>query len=325
MLTVCVIGRNEAKNLPRLIKSLDLLNGLPFRVEKIFIDSASSDSTLEIAQSYFNRVCSLEESANLCASAGRFIGTLKSSGEWILYLDGDMQLCADFIAVIERTVVSDYRSEGAIGKYCYIYGMDNVRDNALSQKGEGKLVNHFGGAVLLPRDAVITATWDPCIFSNEEIELYTRLRANGVVVRFFDVPMIAHFTRKLPKWKILVYLFVPSPNGLGKKFFGIGQVLAARTKSRSLCSLIRFFPYPFVFWTGLLLAIVFIFSGHMFLGVLAVLAVIAYITVSKSPSFLILYLAFIVQALLGWRKYDQGYIPVIRAEYQNQHCKKQEK
>ena len=315
MLTICVIGRNEAKNLPRLISSLKPLEDLPFPVETIFVDSDSSDSTAEIARTYFDKTYCLRESRNLCASAGRYFGTTKALGNWVLYLDGDMELCKEFVSIIADTVLKGPEKQGVIGTYEYVYECGKTRKNVLRHRVDVALVDHFGGAVLLPLNALRVQNWNPGVFSNEEIDLYSRLRSLGISVRFVDAPMIKHYTRRLQKWRIVLENFIPIRNGLGKKFYGFGQLLAARAQEGSLINLMRFYPYPFIYWSALALALLLSLSGDSFSGVVVIVAGALYIVKRKGSNFLLLYVAFVVQALAGWRLYDQKYVPVVKTEY----------
>lgn len=300
LLSICVIGRDEAPHLPALIQSLRPLSDLPFPVETIYVDSASSDDSVAIASSFFEQVYVLRDSAHLCASAGRHIGTRMAGGDWILYLDGDMTLRPEFMEVVRRTCLGGDLSKGWIGKYRYIYDNGQVRDNALRHADRGKPVNHFGGAVLLPRTAVIAAgNWNPCIVSNEEIELYTRLRALQYDVYFSDTCMIDHFTPYYPKWQILVDNFLPNSR-LGKKYYGFGQVLATRISNKSLFSLIRYFPYPFIYWTGIISSLILLLLGDSYLAGICLSLAFAYVWLTKGISFIALYTAFLPQACLGF-------------------------
>ena len=94
-----IIGKNEAKNLPNLYNSLKALE-----IEKdiIYVDSASSDESVSISNKYCNKVIELEYSKQLCAAAGRNIGTKYARYEWVLYLDGDMELEDDFIEFLNN-------------------------------------------------------------------------------------------------------------------------------------------------------------------------------------------------------------------------------
>jgi glycosyltransferase involved in cell wall biosynthesis len=311
ILTICVIGRNEAKNLYHLIDSLSVLSNLSFVVEAIYVDSASSDNSAEIAGLFFDRVYVLEESDKLCASAGRYVGTNFACGDWILYLDGDMILCSEFAMLLNQICVKKAKQTGWVGLIRYIYNNGKVRENVHRYCGDGTIVKHFGGAVLLPRQLVIEAgNWNPSVFSNEEIELYTRIRSIGGHVCFADLPMIEHHTEYFPRWQVLIDVFVPGKR-LGKKFFGFGQVIAARLKSQQLLSLVRYFPYPFIYWSGIFAAMILLIFGLHVLAVSAFLIALAYIYIVKGINFIPLYIAFLIQGLLGYSHYDAMYKPKV--------------
>ena len=93
MLTIVAIGRNEAENLSRLIHSIKaLIAYCNFPIETVFVDSASQDDSVEIASAFFDVVCQLEADDNLCASAGRYVGTLEAENPFVFYIDADMEV-----------------------------------------------------------------------------------------------------------------------------------------------------------------------------------------------------------------------------------------
>ena len=318
-----VIGRNEEKKLPALIESLQKVKALEdLDVETIFVDSASSDNSVDVANGFFDKVIVLRDSRSLCAAAGRNIGTLKAEKDWILYLDGDMEVYDEFIELLPSLVADCSRKFGYLGKNVYIFGDGSVRYDALGVKNTYVLdgstyVEHFGGAVLLPRSRVLEAgNYNASVFSNEEIDLHTRLKGVGVFVKFVDVPMISHHTEFVSKWQKLIGSFVPT-SIFGRKFYGFGQLLASRVKNRQLLNFMRYFPYPFVFWGGLVIAVALWALGLEYGAAGVLIASVIYVCVAKGPQFIALYIGFASQTLFGWSKYDGSYKPEIRAEYLN--------
>ncbi len=90
-LSVVVIGRNEAANIARLLESvLRETSALPSEV--VVVDSASTDGMAEVAARYPVEVLRLSHDQPLSAAAGRYVGFAWSTGEHILFLDGDMEL-----------------------------------------------------------------------------------------------------------------------------------------------------------------------------------------------------------------------------------------
>ena len=73
-ISIVIIGRNEEKTIE---KCLNAAIGAAEQIggaEIIFVDSASTDNTVAVVQSYGIRVLSLKPDWVLTPSAGRFIG-----------------------------------------------------------------------------------------------------------------------------------------------------------------------------------------------------------------------------------------------------------
>lgn len=320
-LSVIVIGKNESKKLPVMIRSLDRLKqNCILDTDFVYVDSASSDNSVEIARSFFDQVIVLKNSPDLCAAAGRNIGTINARKQWALYLDGDMELCDEFIDALPMLINSTETKCGYMGLYEHVYNDGSVRKdgygwrNNFDCKGE-TFVRHFGGAVLLPRELVLQAgNYNPGVFSNEEIDLYSRIRAIEGKVKFVNIKMIKHHTYHFPKLSILMGFIWPT-KFLGKKFFGFGQLLASRFYNRQLSSLIRYYPYPFVYWGALIFSSILIFFKQTLLSSFILTAMGMYIIQRKGAGFLILYPGLISQAILGWHKYNRKFKPQIMFKY----------
>lgn len=313
MLSVVVIGKNEGEHLPRLISSLEpLKEDLKEELQSIYVDSASTDSSVNIASTFFDEVYVLENSSCLCAAAGRYIGTLNAKGNWILYLDGDMELCDVFSREISTLINKPLEKvAGFIGRYVYYFDDGSIDEKGLSFEGHFVPANYIGGAVLIKKSAVINAgNWRPSVFAHEEKDLYSRVLNNGEHIHFVNWPMINHFTDTTPKWKVLKRSFFPN-GGLGKKFYGIGQLLAARVKDKNISSLIKLWPYPFLFHFANLIGLLFLITNNIFLGMFIIIVSLLYVTYKTSAKNIILYPALLVQAIFGWKKYNHSFIPAI--------------
>ena len=97
-LTVVIIGRNEEQFIAKSIRSSLAAAPLLPGVEVIFVDSASTDRSVEIATEFPIRILQLKPDWPLCVAAGRYTGFLHSRGEYILFLDGDAEAEADWLA-----------------------------------------------------------------------------------------------------------------------------------------------------------------------------------------------------------------------------------
>lgn len=303
MLSVVVIGKNEALNLKNLYNSLVNIN---ISKEIIYVDSASDDNSVEISRHYCDKVVVLEKSDKLCASAGRYIGTQYAKYTWILYLDGDMELENEFIEFLNNKDFEkfDTNISGFMGFYKYIYKDDSSDENRLLQP-KNKIVEHFGGAVMLRKDIVISAgNWNPSVVANEEFDLYVRIQKLGFFVYGLDIKMVKHIAKKVSNFNTLISLFYP----LNKRFYGFGQSLVSQYKHGTLCYFIKKRPYPFVY---LIVIILSIYNSNL---LLLILLLFVYISFHKKWHYNILYFSDIIRGVTGiFHSYN--YTPKVKFEY----------
>jgi len=313
LLSVIVIGRNEASGLPALFRSLLPLRQA-FGTEAIYVDSASSDCSATIAKELFDHTIELASNKNLNASAGRYVGTLFAKGRWLLFLDGDMELVSNIVPELIQHVSNPSETRGATGRYVHEYqdGSRYVWKPRVSGSG---VVAHFGGAVLLPARVLALENWDPRLFSNEEIDLYARLRSHGVAVRSFTTDFVRHKTETHSWFSILKSNYIAKGSFLGKKFGGIGQVLHARIDDGRILDLIRWLPEPFVLWVGTLLAIMLSVTASWIYSFVAIAVAIAFVSVRKPLKYVLLYYAFLFQAAHGWRLLDKDWRPIVTSVF----------
>lgn len=255
LLSVVVIGRNESVNLPRLAASVERLKKVSdFPIQTIFVDSASEDDSVAVARKLFDEVFELIASPDLCASGGRHLGTLAAKYEWVLYLDGDMELCDEFIAVMPGLVKTPTTAIGFIGRYihCFNDGTAAVQVFSNTRLDRGPAFR-FGGGVMLKREPVIAVgNWERSIYGEEELYLYARLGKGRTVVEYLALPMIRHYDDAKTRWQLFKRLVYPG-GGLGHVFYGFGQVIRASWMHGSFRWLVRLSPEPFIFWIVLLL------------------------------------------------------------------------
>src|SRR6516165_527607 len=95
-LSVVVIGRNEGIRLVRCIESIMRMRPLNGSIEVIYVDSGSTDGSVERAERLNLKVISLN-STNPCAAAGRNAGWRASRAPILLFLDGDTMLEPNFV------------------------------------------------------------------------------------------------------------------------------------------------------------------------------------------------------------------------------------
>jgi len=85
LLSLCVIAKNEEKNLPRCLSSVK-----EFVDEIVLVDTGSQDQTIQIAESFGAKVFHLEWIGDF--SFAKNYATDQARGDWILFLDADEEM-----------------------------------------------------------------------------------------------------------------------------------------------------------------------------------------------------------------------------------------
>jgi glycosyltransferase involved in cell wall biosynthesis len=314
VLSVVVIGRNESEHLERLGKSVRALKeSCDFPVESIYVDSASTDSSLEIARQWFDHVELLIKSEHLCASAGRYVGTSEAQYPWILYVDGDMEICEEFFPVIRDLDKLDSRFVGVIG--LYVHRFDNGHSAIQTFRrpvGEGDRAMHFGGGVILKKDAVLNAgNWDPALYGKEEIELYARLGNGKQVVKFVNLPLVYHYSEYYTRFEMVKRLMTPV-GGLGKVFWGYGQSVRAAFVKGKLGALARLDYELYAFWASLILVIAVGIMGYIAWALALATILVTSLSLWSRPGSIVRYLMQPLSLITGWWRYFPYFRPMLR-------------
>jgi len=212
-LSVVIIGKNEANNICMCLDAvLDTTNGL--QTEIVYVDSCSTDGTLEAASKYDITIIRLRENWVLSAAAGRYIGTINTKSQYILFCDADTMIFREWL----------YNALSYIRKHPDVGGVDGILIDVFSprdiiaEKQASKetpqaiksvgLTEHKslrGGLCLYRREALErSGHFNPYMYSEEEWEICQRLR----VLRFhlIRLPMYSgyHLTIKALTFKGLL-------------------------------------------------------------------------------------------------------------------------
>ena len=101
LVTIVIPTYNEAKNIKRLLLSIQ--NQIYKNSETIVVDDASTDKTVFIAKKYANKVFSRMHAER---SVQRNYGASKAKGEYLFFLDADMELTPhvleDCISLVQK-------------------------------------------------------------------------------------------------------------------------------------------------------------------------------------------------------------------------------
>ncbi|MFM2075308.1 MAG: hypothetical protein RJB34_1613 [Pseudomonadota bacterium] len=191
--SVVIIGRNEGVRLARCIDSVQRADWQGWGFELIYVDSRSSDNSVEIAQRGGAQVLVLDD-ASPCAAKARNLGWQAAVGQVVLFLDGDTELAPGFVRTAwphlnepHVCAVWGHRRESDPGQSVYTRVLDL---DWMYPVGE---TPYFGGDVLVRRLVLADVNgFDPDLKAGEEPEMCARLRAKGWRILHIDAAMTQH-------------------------------------------------------------------------------------------------------------------------------------
>ncbi len=192
---VVVIGRNEGSRLERCLRSL-----LQEADKVMYVDSGSTDGSLQLARSLGVEVLALDMGVPFTAARARNEGfaalqRLLPSMRLVQFVDGDCEVDTGWLATAQAfladqpqvAVVCGRRRERFPQRSVYNLLCDLEWDTPI---GEAKAC---GGDALMRVDAfVAVGGFRPDLIAGEEPELCVRLRANGWKVWRLDAEMTLH-------------------------------------------------------------------------------------------------------------------------------------
>jgi GT2 family glycosyltransferase len=188
-----VIGRNEGQRLARCLESIELARGTTVN-ELIYVDSASTDGSPELASQYGATVIVVHPERPT-AAIGRNAGWLHATSELILFLDGDTLLNPDFLPAACHALRQRQSVAAVWGHRREIHPEASVYNRVLDLDWmyPPGLTEFCGGDVLMRRSALLeTGGFDETLIAGEEPELCRRLRARGYGILHIDQPMTGH-------------------------------------------------------------------------------------------------------------------------------------
>jgi glycosyltransferase involved in cell wall biosynthesis len=204
-LSVVIIGRNEGERLERCILTAKAIEGWSPQ-EILYVDSGSTDGSLELAARLGATILPLSPGAFTAARA-RNLGWRKSTGEMILFLDGDTILDADFPVAALAELKKNPTNAAAWGHRREICPCFSIYVRVLDldwvyRPGETQF---FGGDVVVRRAALEAVNgFDETLIAGEEPEMSRRMRALGWHIQHIDAPMTLHdlaITRFSQYWR----------------------------------------------------------------------------------------------------------------------------
>ena len=208
-ISTILIAKNQEANIGRLIDSV--LEELPDinPQEIVLVDSASTDRTREIARERPIKIIHLHADQPLTPAAGRYIGYQHTSGDLILFLDGDMELFRGWMDRALAFLAEHPDVAGVTGQV-----IDQPKSAGIEPRLElekqsypdtFKKVLRSGGAAVYRRSVMEeVGTFNPYLSSDEEPELSVRIRSAGYKIYKSAYPIALHYTDPAEKLSTLV-------------------------------------------------------------------------------------------------------------------------
>ena len=178
LLSVVIIGLNEAERIGRCIDSVKTATtDIPI-VEIVYVDSWSSDDTVSIALSKGVRVFQLGKMQFPSPAAGRYVGSLVTRGRFIMFVDGDTQVARGWVEPAIKLMTGDASIAMFSGTLNFYQGDGKKSLPKVTNLGVVKPVYRVGGGcIITTREHLETAgNWNPFVRCREEEDLVIRVR-----------------------------------------------------------------------------------------------------------------------------------------------------
>lgn len=264
-ISIVIIGKNAEWSIARLIGSVIAHAPSHYANEIIYVDSASTDCTLEVVSQYPVRSVGLTPNQQLCASAGRFVGSQYATGRYITFLDSDMELLGGWL---ERAVrLLEQHRDIAVVSGIQVDAEAAVKvqatDDSWHSGDRFTDISFAGSAAIFRREALENAgTWNPYIVSDEEPELCLRIRRAGYRIVQLQCPSVRHYGYSPPTIAALL------SRRRRRLFLGYGQVIRYHLRTGLLPAYLRergWVVMPaLVVLAGMIALLVTLLSGNLY-------------------------------------------------------------
>jgi len=194
LISIIIIGRNAQRTLSLCLESVERINYRKEKLEVIYVDGCSRDLSLEIAEKYGINAIRLDTDRP-SPGLGRNAGVMRAQGEFIQFLDADMEIDADWLnvavpiaqemglACVVGRCLENPENKGFFNQVIGINWMLNPRGFVESPASGG----------FFRRDSLLdSGLYNVTLKANEEPELGERIRRQGGRILSVDQVMVVH-------------------------------------------------------------------------------------------------------------------------------------
>ncbi len=266
-----VIGRNEAARLR------DALGSRPSTMPTVYVDSASSDGSQDVARQLGVPVVELSTDKPLSAARARNSGMQyllqhHPHLRYVQFLDGDARLVDGWLEAAHRELESDANVAVVVGTLSEEFPHTSIYNRLCQMEWKQPTgeIEFFAGIALVRVEAFTRAGgYNPALIAGEEPELSIRMRSLGYRIRKLPQPMAIHDANLLrfnQWWKRTVR----SGHAIGQRFElnGAGPTRDCAQERRTtlvwgvMWPLLMLAALALVGWPALILLL-----GYVWLGV----------------------------------------------------------
>jgi glycosyltransferase involved in cell wall biosynthesis len=255
LLSVVVKCYNEEKHIARCLRSI-LAATADMPVEVILADSGSTDATVAIASTFPIVIVQLAPTEQRCCAAVAQLGYQFARGEYLLLVDGDMEVLPEFVAAALEACKRD-PTLAAVGGHLIEMSKGfeyQERVQRWDAQGHLKVPKRVTGCGMYRAAALrdVGFFMNRNLFSTEELELGLRLLARGWQLRLLPVPTVRHYGHDLPALELLRRRWI------NRYHHGAGQLLRCTWGTPRFLPAARNFSLflGVIGWWGILLALV---------------------------------------------------------------------
>ncbi|MEL7483482.1 MAG: glycosyltransferase [Planctomycetota bacterium] len=204
------IGRNEGERLVACLKSL-----LRDADHVVYVDSGSTDGSVETARSMGVEVVELDMSKPFTAARARNEGFMRvraigPGDRYVLFVDGDCEVVDEFVDAALERLEEDDRLAAVCGRRRERFPEASIYNRLTDMEWETPVgeADSCGGDALIRVEALEDVDgYDPTVIAGEEPEMCFRMRERGWRIRRINREMTMHdaaLTRFGQWWKRMV-------------------------------------------------------------------------------------------------------------------------
>ena len=180
--SIVVIGYNEAQNLDVTFQAINKINFPKEEIEVIYVDSASTDQSVEIAKKYADKVY-IEQSSYPTAARGRNKGLIEARGEIVHFVDGDVEITPNYLIEAVKVLLENDKIAAVTGeiieKKVKINFLNRVFSASWEESGE-RFVKQTKAGGTYKKDILLKINgYDERVKLGEETELGERIINHG--------------------------------------------------------------------------------------------------------------------------------------------------